>query len=503
MKYYIGMDIGTSSTKAVLFDRLGHIHKMSSYEYDIIVPKNGYAEENPLEWKNAAFKVLKDLSEAVSADDIMGIGLSGQMHGLVLLDKDDNILYNAIIWCDNRTDAETKQIEKFGIDKIREITGNNPMPAFTLAKLLWIRNNEPEIYSKIDKIMLPKDYIRYVLTGEFKTEYSDASGMQLMDLKKEDYSSELLNYFNIDRKILPEIVNSSDITGHILESVSKITNIKTNTFVVGGAGDQAASAIGNSIVGFGDVSITLGSSGVVFATLKELNIKNNGLQYFHHAIPNTYHVMGVTNGCGNSLKWYKENLCQYEASLAKAEGVSSYDYITRNIDSIKAGCNGLIYLPYIMGERTPNLDPNATGMFIGIRNNTSKDMMTKSVIEGISYSMKDCYSLLGFNPSKVLISGGGAKNPKWCKILASMLNHSVSRVDIDEAGCLGVAILAMVGDKIYTDVLDACKKIITIRDTFTPNVDDYRTYLKYFDVYKKLYKQNKILFEMEKEIRIK
>ncbi len=501
MKYYIGMDIGTSSTKAVLFDRLGHIHKASSFEYDIISPKPGYAEENPLDWKRACLRVLKNLALEGNPDDIIGIGLSGQMHGLVLLDKDDNILYNSIIWCDNRTEREVLELERFGVDKIRNITGNNPMPAFTLAKLLWIKNNENEIFKKINKIMLPKDYIRYILTGEFKTEYSDASGMQIMDLKGECYSDEILNYFGLDKSTLPQIVESAEITGTLKEDICKITGLKPHTFVVGGAGDQAASAIGNGIVDGKDVSITLGSSGVVFASLQNLEIKNNGLQYFHHAIPHKYHTMGVTNGCGNSLKWYKNNMCQYEASIAHAEGISAYDYLTRNIDKIPAGCDGLIYLPYLMGERTPNLNPNATGMFIGIRGNTTKDMMTKAIIEGISYSMKDCFQLLDFNPSKVLISGGGSRNPKWCKILASMLNHTVSRVNNDEAGALGVAILAMVADGIYKDVYDACKKIISYKDSFEPNILDYRLYLKYFDVYKKLYAQNKLLFEMEKEIR--
>ena len=501
MRYYIGMDIGTSSTKAVLFDRLGHIHKSASYEYDIITPKNGYAEENPLDWKEAAISVLKNIAFDIDKDDIIGIGLSGQMHGLVLLDKDDNILRNAIIWCDNRTSKEAMQIEAFGKDKIRDITGNNPMPAFTLAKLLWVKNNEPDIYKKIAKVMLPKDYIRYVLTGEFKTEFSDASGMQMLDLKNECYSDEILSYFGIDKNILPNLVESADKTGTILSNISEATGLSTKTFVVGGAGDQAASAIGNGIVGSSDVSITLGSSGVVFASLKALEIKDNGLQYFHHAIPHKYHTMGVTNGCGNSLKWYKESLCQYESSLAKADGISAYDYITRYIEKVKAGCNGLIYLPYLMGERTPNLDPNATGMFVGIRANTTKDMMTRAVVEGILYSMKDCYQLLGFEPSKVLISGGLAKNIKLCKILASMLNHSVSRVDQDEAGALGVAILAMVCDNIYSDVEEACKKIITLRDSFAPSLDDYRSYLKYYEVYKMLYKQNKIIFEMEKEIK--
>ncbi len=502
MNYYIGMDIGTSSTKAVLFDTLGNIIGQASYEYDIISLKNGYAEQNPLDWKNASIRVLKDMTKLRPAKEIKGIGLSGQMHGLVLLDKYDNILDNAIIWCDNRTQEEVEDLKKFGTERLKEITGNDAMPAFTLAKLLWVKKNKKDIYQKIDKIMLPKDYIRYVLTHEFKTEYSDASGMQMMDIRSGKYSCELLNYFGIEEKILPKIVESQDITGTITSKIASDTGLLETTFVVGGASDQAASALGNGIVDDKKISITLGSSGVVFQALNELNIKNNGLQYFRHAIKNTYHTMAVTNGCGNSLKWYKDNLCEFEILKAKEEGISTYDYLTKNIDNIPAGSNGLIFLPYIMGERTPHLDPAALGVFVGLRGNTSKDMMTKAIIEGISYSMKDCFNLLDIKPQKVLISGGGARNIKWIRILASMLNVEVSRTKSVEAGSLGVAILAMCANNEYKDIFDAVNNIVKINDTTKPLAEDNKIYEKYMEIYKLMYEQNKIIFEKEKEINV-
>ncbi|MGM9970977.1 MAG: xylulokinase [Anaeroplasmataceae bacterium] len=498
MNYYIGIDIGTSSTKSVLFDNVGNVITSSSYEYDIIVLKNGYAEQNPRDWLNAVIKSINDIASSVDPKDIKGIGLSGQMHGLVMLDKDDNVLDNAIIWCDNRTDKEVLEISKFGSEKIREITGNYPMPAFTLAKLLWIKNNKKDIYNKISKIMLPKDYIRYMLTNEFKTEYSDASGMQMMDLKNECFSKEILDYFDINPNILPKIISSDEISGYMKDG---ITLLNSDTFVVGGAGDQAAGAIGNGIIKEGDLSIALGSSGVVFAPVNKLEMKNSNIQYFHHAIKNTFHMMGVTNGCGNSLKWYKENICSGLAKEALENNENVYDYLTKNMDQVPAGSNGLIFLPYLLGERTPHLNTIATGSFIGIRSNTTIDYMTRSVIEGISYSMKDCYELIDFPINKVLVNGGGAKNPKWCRILASMINKDISRINSSEGPALGVAILAMKANNEYGTIEEACMKIITIKDTFTPNKDDVDIYNKYFEVYKMCYLQNKIIYEMTERIK--
>lgn len=497
MDYYVGMDIGTSSLKSVLFDTLGRVVKSSSYEYNIIVPFDGYAEENPLDFKNAAINTLKEIKD----DNIKGIGLSGQMHGLIMLDKDDNILYNAIIWCDNRTSKEVLELEDFGRERLKEITGNYPMPAFTLAKLLWVKNNMPDIYKKIDKIMLPKDYIRYVLTGEFKTEYSDASGMQMMDIKRECYSKEILDHFGIDINILPPIVDSISITGYLKEDIKKECGLKSNVFVCGGAGDQAASAIGNGIIDVGDCSITLGSSGVVFAPIENLDNVDKNIQIFHHAIKGKYHLMGCTNGCGNSLKWYKDYMCQFETKESLKENIGIYDYLTKNIDNIRAGCNGLIFLPYIMGERTPHLNTNATASFIGIRPNTNKDMIVRSIIEGISYSMRDCYELINTNINKVLVSGGGARNDKWCNILSSVLNNNLYKTNLEESGSLGVAILAMVAGGAYKSIKEACENIIKYTKEYNPNKDDVVIYNKYFNIYKELYIQNEKIYEMTRRIQ--
>lgn len=496
MDYYIGMDIGTSSLKSVLFDSEGREIKKSSYEYDIIVPRDGYAEENPLDFYNGAIKTLKEISQ----DGIKGIGLSGQMHGLIMLDKFDNILYNAIIWCDNRTEDEVEDIEKFGRDRLREITGNYPMPAFTLAKLLWVKKNLKDIYEKIDKIMLPKDYIRYMLTGEFSTEYSDASGMQMMDLKKEEYSKEILDFFGIDINILPPIKNSSEISGFLKEEIKKECHLSGDIFVAGGGGDQACGALGSGIIEEGNVSITLGSSGVVFAPINDTKGVDENMQIFHHIKHSKFHVMGVTNGCGTSLKWYRDFMCTLEKKEAEKEKIDPYVYLTKDIEKIDAGCGGLIYLPYILGERTPHIDTSATGSFIGLRANTDKSMIVRSIIEGISYSMKDCYNLIGIDSLEILVSGGGAKNDKWCNILSSVLNKELYKISVSETPALGAAILAMVAGNAYKNVDEAIKKIIKKGNRYKPNKVDNVVYEKYFKVYKECYLQNKKIYEMTRRI---
>ena len=450
LKYFLGIDIGTSSTKAVLFDELGTSLLSSSSEYDIISPKPGYSEENPNDWLNATIKSIKDITQKYPI--IEGIGLSGQMHGLVLLDKNDNILRNSIIWCDNRTSKEKEEIDKnIGNKRIKEITGNDIMAPFTLAKLLWVKNNEPEIYSKIAKIMLPKDYIRYMLTGSFTTEYSDASGMQMLDIYNKCYSKEILDKFEIDINHLPKLQESVEISGYIKPDLALKLGLKNIPFVVGGAGDQAAAAIGNGIILPSDVSIVLGSSGVVFNPILKEDIKPNlPVQVFMHAIKDTYHIMGVTNGCGLSYKWFKDNLCKSERIDAISNNQSVYEIINQEALSSPAGANGLLYLPYLNGERTPHNDPYATGTFVGIRQNTNKDDFARAVLEGVSYSIRDCYSLLKPNRYNVYLSGGGAKGNLWRQIIADNLKCDIYRVE-QEGGALGVAILAMIAAGIYKD----------------------------------------------------
>lgn len=485
--FYIGIDIGTSATKSVLFDAVGNVISSVSVEYNIISPKIGYAEEDPKDWYNATIKTLSDLSKVKIEGTIRGIGLSGQMHGLVILDKDDNPIRNSIIWCDNRTDSEAKEIEsKIERKRLIEITGNVAMPAFTLAKLLWVKNNEPENYKKISKVMTPKDYIRYMLTKSFYGEYSDASGMQILDLKKKCYSEEILNAFEIPLSFFPSLKESCEITGYLTQEIERLTNLK-NVFVVGGASDQAAGAIGAGIINANDVSIVLGSSGVVFAPTNKIEVSKNGeFQTFFHAIKNTYHIMGVTNGAGTSLKWCRNSLY---------DGTKTYDEILSDCEQSQPGANGLFYLPYLMGERTPHLDPDATGCIFGIRNTTQKNDIARSIIEGVSYSLKECYELIPNDKRNVYISGGGAKSRLWKEIIASMIKNNLHRISQDEGPALGVAILAMVAKGEYSDIESACKTIIKDDFITKPNQKLFKKYEEGFIIYKELYQANKLIFK--------
>ncbi|MDE7384252.1 MAG: xylulokinase [Anaeroplasmataceae bacterium] len=489
MKYYLGIDIGTSGTKTVCFNELGEVMTSKSYAYDMTVPKPGYAEENPLDW----FTATKETIKAVTKEgySISGIGLSGQMHGLVLLDENNQILRPSIIWCDNRAINEAEElVHNFGNDRMKVITGNPVIPSFTLSKLLWVKRNEPEIYKKIDKIMLPKDFVRYALTGSFSTEYSDASGMQMLDIHHKCFSKDILDYMGLSLNKLPSLLESSEISGYIKKELAEELGLSENCFVVGGAGDQAAAAIGNGIIERGDLSLVLGSSGVVFSPIHKEDVEDNPLQIFMHAVPNTYHIMGVTNGCGLSYKWLKETL--FEST--------DYNTLNEKASASKPLANGLIYLPYLNGERTPHLDPYASGTFIGIRQNTKDSDIIRAVLEGVSYSLKDCYSLLPKQQYHIRASGGGAKGTLWRTILASAFNTSIERIVQDEGGALGVAILAMVADHVYPSIKVATDKIIKVLDVTQPNVKWIEEYSKGYELYKDAYLSLKKYYKKAFEI---
>ncbi len=493
MKYYLGIDIGTSSTKAICFNRDGQAVGEASADYPLYHPHPGYAEQNPEDWFSAVISVIREITS--QGFDISGIGLSGQMHGLVLLDQNDRVLRNSIIWCDNRSIFEQREVERvFGKQKMKEITGNEPVAAFTLCKLLWVKHHEEEIYKQIAKVCLPKDYIRYRLTKVFQTEYSDASGMQLLDLRRKEFSQEILNAFQIPIRWLPELIESQEKSGLICPEIAKITGLKETCFVVGGAGDQAAAAIGAGIVSPQDASIVLGSSGVVFTPVEEKDLQDTKVQVFMHAVPNRYHMMGVTNGCGLSYKWLKENVFD-----------ASYDQLNEEAETSSAGSHGVFYLPYLNGERTPHLDPYCTGTFVGIRQSTERKDVIRSVLEGVAYSLKDCFSLLPSSKKTIRIGGGGAKGTLWRKIIASVLNVPVERIVQEEGGALGVAILAMVADGQYASVEEACKQIIVTKDVVLPDENWVSVYQKNYVFYKKIYLQLKETYQeifesQEKEI---
>ena len=476
MKYYLGIDIGTSGTKTVCFNEVGQVMTSKTAEYELYTPQPGYAEENPLDWFTATIKTIKQVVE--EGYEISGIGLSGQMHGLVLLDKNDEVLRNSIIWCDNRAVEEALELGlHFGQDTMKSITGNEVVSSFTLSKLLWVKNHEPELYKKIDKILLPKDYVRYCLTGAFTTEYSDASGMQMVNIYDKTYSKEILEYLNITEDNLPKLMESFEISGYVKEEVARKTGLSPHCFVVGGAGDQAAAAIGNGIVERGDISIVLGSSGVVFSPIMASDLTKNDLQVFMHAVPNTYHIMGVTNGCGLSYKWLKETLFKEK----------KYSELNQLAELVNPLSDGLLYLPYLNGERTPHMDPYASGTFIGIRQNTKEGHFIRAVQEGVAYSLKDCFELLPQGKYHIRISGGGAQGDLWRKIIASCLNQNVERIKQSEGGALGVAILAMVADHIYPSIKAATEAIIKVLDITSPDPSWIKEYEKGYELYKDAY----------------
>lgn len=501
MKYLIGIDIGTSGTKTVLFDTRMKVVCDATYSYPLYQVKNGWAEQNPQDWADASIKGLKSVLEQskINNNDIAGIGLSGQMHGLVMLDKDKKVLRKSIIWCDQRTSKEAKEItDKVGKEKLISITANPSMTGFTLAKLLWVKNNEPQVYNKCKHILLPKDYVRYILTDSLATEVSDAGGMQLMDIKNRCWSDEILKTFDISDQMLPKLYESHEISGYINYNTAAITGLKEGTAVVGGAGDQAASAIGNGVVREGTVSQTLGSSGVIFAcTDKPLIDPMGRVHTLCHAIPNMWHIMSVTQGCGLSLKWFKDNFCGEEVEIAEKTNGDVYDVLFEKANKLPVGSENLIFLPYLMGERSPHMDENARGVFFGLSNIHTKSHLFRSVAEGVTFSQRECFEIiasLGITPSEIRVGGGGSKSKVWLQMLADNMNVKVETLNTKETGAMGVAILAGVGTGIYKSVKDACDKYVEIKSLILPQEAMKKKYNKYFKTYCRLYKNLKEFF---------
>lgn len=494
MSYVLGIDIGTSGTKTVLFDQNGKTIISSLNEYQLYQPQIGWAEQNPEDWWRAVVLGIKTVlsKSGVISEEVKAIGLSGQMHGLVMLDKQLKVLRPSIIWCDQRTSEECIEItETIGKGKLIEITANPALTGFTASKIMWVKKHEPKIYEKTAKILLPKDYIRFMLTGEFATEVSDASGMQLLDITKRNWSNEMLSRLQIDRDLLGKVYESQEITGKVNKHAAELTGLKEGTIVVGGAGDQAAGAIGNGVVKPGVVSSTIGTSGVVFAYTDKVVIDKKGrVHTFCHAVPNTWHIMGVTQAAGLSLKWFRDNFCCCEKESSNLSGIDVYEILNKEASLSKPGCEGLIYLPYLMGERTPHLDPFAKGVFFGLTSRHKKNDMLRAIMEGVGYSLKDCMDVInemGVIVDEVRASGGGGKSQLWRQIQADMFNTEVATINSSEGPSLGVAILALVGIGAYSSVEEACDNIIYKISTQKPIEDNNALYSKYHNIYKQLY----------------
>lgn len=498
MKYVIGIDLGTSGTKTVLFDQLGNTIASHTVEYPMYQPQNGWAEQDPVDWWNATVTTVKAVvaESGVSNTDIVGIGISGQMHGLVMLDKDNQIIRKSIIWCDQRTAEECEDIERLvGRERLIQITANPALTGFTASKIMWVKKHEPDNYARCRHILLPKDYVRFMLTGEYATEVSDASGMQLLDVGKRCWSDEVLERLDINKDYLGKVYESPEITGYVTEKIATLTGLAKGTPVVGGAGDNAAAAVGTGTVVNGAAFTTIGTSGVVYAHTKEMAIDPKGrVHTFCCAVPGEWHVMGVTQGAGLSLKWFRDNFCQDIIDEAKEKGIDPYDITNVMAEESGISARRLLFLPYLMGERTPHLDPNARGAFIGLSAIHERGDMIRAIMEGVTYSLKDCLSVLeemGVSPDNMLACGGGARSDLWRQMMADVYGMDVSRVDSKEGPALGVAILAMVGAGLYETVEEACQKVIRVKDTTTPDDNHAMQYKKVYEIYRGLYQHLK------------
>lgn len=494
MEYVIGVDLGTSGTKTVLFSSDGQPIASKTIEYPLYQPQNGWAEQDPLDWWNAASKSMKEViaKSGINPHDIKGIGISGQMHGLVMLDKGGNVLRRSIIWCDQRTAAECEEItNKVGAARLIELTANPALTGFTASKILWVRNHEPEVYAKCAHILLPKDYVRYMLTGEFATEVSDASGMQLLDVPNRCWSDEVLSKLGIDKALLAKVYESPEVTGKVSKEAAELCGVPEGTPVVGGAGDNAAAAVGTGTVQDGIAFTTLGTSGVVFAHTDKLSIDPKGrVHTFCCAVPGAWHVMGVTQAAGLSLKWFRDNFCDAEMVTAKGMGKDPYYLMDKQAEAIPIGAERLLYLPYLMGERTPHLDPDCRGAFIGLSAMHTRQHMLRAVMEGVVYSQRDSVEVLrgmGVKINDMLACGGGGTSPLWRQMLADVYGCPVKTVVSKEGPALGVAILAAVGTGIYSSVQEACKEVIKTNPAQNPIAENSKEYEKFYKMYTQLY----------------
>jgi xylulokinase len=455
------------------------------------MPRPLWAEQDPDDWWRAAVEAIRGvLAEArVPGRAVKGIGLSGQMHGLVILDEADRVIRPSLIWCDQRSQQQVDAINaKLGRENVLRYTANPVLTGFTLPKLLWVRDNEPENFARVRHVLLPKDYVRFRLTGEFATEVSDASGTALFDVVKRQWSCEMMDGLGLDHAILPRCYESSDITGTVTHAVAEATGLAAGTPVAGGGGDQASSAVGNGIVEPGIVSCTLGTSGVVFAHMEKVAYDPAGrVHTFCHAVRDRWHVMGVTQGAGLSLQWMRNQL---------APG-TGYDALTAEAALAPAGCQGLFWLPYLMGERTPHLDATARGGWIGLTAKHTRADLIRAVIEGVSYSQRDCLDIieeLGVPVSSVRASGGGAKSPFWRQVLADVMNKRVVTLETQEGSAYGAALLALVGTGAYASVPEVCRAAIRQTAAVSPESGHAKLYAAAHRIYRSIYPALKPVF---------
>ena len=477
--FFIGVDLGTSSVKLVLMDEKGTIHGTTSREYPLYFPQPGWSEQNPEDWYREAVDGLKELLKDVDKTQVAGISFGGQMHGLVILDENDNVIRPAILWNDGRTQKQVEYLNgEIGKDKLSEYTANIAFAGFTAPKILWVEENEPENFKKIKKIMLPKDYLAYMFTGTFCTDYSDASGMLLLDVKNRKWSKEMCDICHITEDMLPQLFESYEKVGELTKELASELGLNAGVVVAAGAGDNAAAAVGTGTVGNNRCNISLGTSGTIFMSSDSFAVdKNNALHSFDHA-DGHFHLMGCMLSAASCNKWWMDEILKTKDYADEQKGIE------------KLGENHVFFLPYLMGERSPWNNPNARATFTGITMDTTREDMTQAVLEGVAFATRDMYEVaksIGVAPKRTMICGGGAKSPLWRKMIANILNIEVDVPACEEGPGMGGAMLAMVACGAYKSVEEAAAAIVKVDKTEKPDPELVAKYEARYQQFKNIY----------------
>jgi xylulokinase len=483
--YLLGIDVGTGGTRALILDERGHVISSATEDHRAFVsPQIGWAEQDPCDWWRACGVAVRDaLAQAkLRGDQISCVGLSGQMHGAVLLDEHGRVVRPAMIWCDVRTEKQCQELtDQIGADKLIQLTCNPALTNFTLTKCLWVRENEPENWRRVRSLMLPKDYVRFRLTGERATDVADASGTLLLDVAKRRWSKEMLKLVQMDESLLPRLYESSEICGRISDAGAAATGLQKGTPVVAGAGDQAAGAIGMGVVSPGTVSATIGTSGVVLAATDRPALDSKGrVHTFCHAVPGRWIAMGVTQAAGLSLRWFRD---QFGAG-------QSYESLIAEAASASPGCDGLLWAPYLMGERTPYLDPAARGMLFGLTASHTRGHVIRAILEGVAFSLRDTFTIfkeMEVPVKTIRLGGGGARSPLWRQIQADIYGQPVETVDAEEGAAYGAAILAGVGVKTWSSVDEACESTVRVAEKITPDSEHFLILERAYAQYRRMY----------------
>ena len=483
---YIGVDLGTSAVKLLLMDEIGNIKKNVSKEYPLYFPHPGWSEQKPEDWLEKSIEGIKELVAECDKTQVAGISFGGQMHGLVALDAEDNVIRPAILWNDGRTGEETDYLNNvIGKEKLSEYTANIAFAGFTAPKILWMKKHEPENFERISKIMLPKDYLAYMLSGSFCSDVSDASGMLLMDVKNRCWSKEMMDICGITEEQLPKLYESYEVVGTLKPAMAEVLGLSESVKVIAGAGDNAAAAVGTGTVGDGRCNISLGTSGTIFISSKKFGVDEyNGLHSFAHSDGN-YHLMGCMLSAASCNKWWNEEI------------LKTTDFAAEQAQIDKLGENHVFFLPYLMGERSPHNNPDARAVFIGMSMDTTRADMTQAVLEGVAFGLRDSLEVarkLGVKIERTKICGGGAKSPLWKKIIANVMNMKVDVIESEEGPALGGAMLAAVGCGEYPNVETIAEKIVKVIDTIDPEPELVAKYEERYQKFKRIYPTVKSLY---------